>query len=325
MKKTINYLAVAGFLLIGISSCDNEDAAMPTAEIQIENNLLEVNQSMEVHFTGSADNVVVYPGDTDHDYELREESNSGLVVNKGLFTYAYSTPGVYKVVCVATNHAKEGSIVLSDTCSLYVKVIDDCTEIERISAPQVLYDEVFAQEFNSSDWLLPLPRKIKFKTSTPSVSMSQKLKFYIDSQSTQILIDGNEFNSNSKYDMTKTHEIKTVSNEGTSRTYSLYTLNYGEFKDFTVAGMPGVVERNEYDYSYYEINLKVDSDVDLTSLTPGFTLYSEQERVYVGDAEQMSGVSMVDFSNPVTYRFVVSHPDNPEIKIESKCVVTITK
>lgn len=325
MKKTIYYFAVAVLVFLGISSCDNEDAAMPTAEIMIENNLLEVNQSMEMHFTGSADNVVVYPGDADHDYELREESNSGLVVNKGLFTYSYSTPGVYKVVCVATNHAKEGSIVLSDTCSLYVKVIDDCTEIERISAPQVLYDEVFAREVNSSDWLLPLPRKIKFKTSTPSVSMSQKLKFYIDSQSTEVFVDGNAFNSNSKYDMTKPHDVMTLSNEGSSRSYRLYTLNYGEFKEFSVAGVNAVVERNEYDYSYYEINIKVDSDVDVTTLKPEFSLYSELEHPYVGDVEQVSGVSVVDFSNPVIYRFVVTHTDNPDIKLESKCLVTVSK
>ena len=104
--------------------------------------MFNINETMEVHFTGQAENVVIYTGDTDHNYELREQSNYGLVVNKGLFTYSYQTPGNYKVVCVATNHGDAGSIIKTDTCSFMVRVVDDDTTIERLSAPQVFYDEV---------------------------------------------------------------------------------------------------------------------------------------------------------------------------------------
>ena len=325
MKTHIFLIGLAAAAMTGFASCDNEEAAVPEAKIEIEKNPLEVNESMEVRFVGAADNVVVYPGDTGHDYDLRNESNSGLVVNKGLFTYSYTTPGIYKVVCVATNHAQEGSIVLTDTCSMYVKVIDDCTEIERLSAPQVLYDEVFAEPLNTTDWLMPLPRKIRFKTSNPAVSMSQKLKFYIASTSTRILIDGEDFNSGKKYDLNVTHDVRTLSDEGTYRDYRLYTLNYGEFESFSVAGAEATVERSEFDYSHYEINLKVPGDTDLSSLKPVFTLFSGNEKVYVGETPQISGETAVDFTSPVTYRFIVTHPENPSVTLESECVVTISK
>jgi hypothetical protein len=306
------------------SSCDDDTATQPTSSINIDKTTLEVNESMTIHFTGDADNVVIYTGDTDHDYNLRTESNYGLVVNKGLMTYSYSTPGVYKVVCVATNHENVGKSLLTDTCSVYVRVIDDITTIDKISAPQVLYDEVFAKQVNDVDWVMPLPRKIKYKTSNPSVSLQQKLKFYIESTTTQIYVDDELFNSNSKYNLANKHTIKAVSNEGTERSYTLHTLNYGEFKTFKLAGVTGTITRTEYDYSYYEINMELPAGTDLTSLVPEFTLYGDNEVPYIGTVAQQSGVNAADFSQPVTYRFVVTDKDNPQISIESTCKVTVT-
>ena len=319
MKRYI--FPLMAFALV-MASCEDDKAEKPTAAISIDKTTLEINESMMVRFHGSADNVVVYPGDSGHDYELRNESNTGLVVNKNLLTYSYTTPGTYKVVCVATNHADEGKSILSDTCSVYIKVIDDCTEIEKISVT-ALYDEVFAEKLNEMDWLVALPRKIKYKTSTPSVSLSQKVKFYIPSTSTKVYIDGADYNANSKYNLAQTHAVKLVSNEGTSQDYSLYTLNYGEFKTFKAAGVTGKITRTEYDYSYYEINMEVPSGTDLTRLAPDFTLYASNEKVYIDNVEQTSG-NVVDFTNPVKYRFVVTSTDNPEISVESTCKVTIS-
>lgn len=324
MKKYIMICMAASLML---ASCDDEKATQPTAAISVDKNTLEVNESMTLHFTGDAENVVVFTGDTDHDYELRSESNYGLVVNKGVMTYSYSTPGTYKVVCVATNHADEGKSILTDTCSVMVKVIDDVTEIERISAPQVLYDEVYAAQVNDVDWLLPLPRKIKYKTSAPSVSLKQKLKFYIPSATTQIFVNGELFNSNSKYDLANVQEIKTVSNEGNSREYKLHTLNYGEFKTFKVGGVSvasSKIVRTEYDYSYTEINVQLPAGTDVTALVPEFTLNADNEVPYIGDVEQKSKVNAVDFSSPVTYRFVTTDKENPHITLESTCKVTVT-
>lgn len=321
MKRYIFPLLMAGVLFV---ACEDDTATQPTAAIYVDNATVDVNESVTIHFSGSADNVVVYTGDEEHDYELRDQSNYGLVVNKGFMTYSYSTPGVYKVVCVATNHEDVGRSLLSDTCSVYIKVIDDITEIEKLSAPQMLYDEVFATQVNDVDWLLPLPRKIRYKTSNPSVSLSQKLKFYIPSLTTEVYIDGEVFDSNKRYNLADCHEIQTRSHEGSVRNYKLHTLNYGEFKTFSLAGVSGTIDRTEYDYSYYEINLELPAGTDVTALVPEFTLYAENEVPYIGDRLQQSGVTTVDFTNPVTYRFVVTDADNPDVKLESTCVVTVT-
>lgn len=321
MKLNILFFTLLCCVLL--PSCSEEDTVQPSASFELDNSSLEVNQSMTLHFTGNAENVVVFPGDENHDYNLLSEGNSGLVVNKGIFTYSYSTPGVYKVVCVATNHYDEGSIILTDTCSRYIRVIDDCTTIDKLST-SALYDEIYGEALNENDWLFAMPRKIKYKTSTPSVALSQTLKFYIPSSTTKVFIDDEEYVSNKKYDLSQTHRLHVVSNEGTSRDYNLYTLNYGEFQSFSINGVTAKIDRTEYDYSYYEINMTVDKDCDLTRLSPEFTLYGNNEKVFINQEEQVSG-TQVDFTNPVTYRFVVSSLDNPDISLESTCVVTITK
>lgn len=79
MKRYI--FPLMAFALV-MASCEDDKAEKPTAAISIDKTTLEINESMMVRFHGSADNVVVYTGDTDHDYELRDQSNTGLVVNK---------------------------------------------------------------------------------------------------------------------------------------------------------------------------------------------------------------------------------------------------
>ena len=148
MKKVLKSIlcVLAVFAMVACNSDD--EVEQPTASVSINKTTLNINESMEIHFTGSASDVVVYTGDLNHCYDLREESNYGLVVNKGLFTYAYSTPGTYTVVVVATNHGNEGKDIKRDTYTFDVKVIDDVTTIDKISAPAVLYDEVFATAVN---------------------------------------------------------------------------------------------------------------------------------------------------------------------------------
>ena len=319
LKTILGFLVIAAF-----TACEDDEATQPHAAMSVGKYIYDTNETMKIHFTGSAEHVVIYTGDTDHDYELREASNYGLVVNKGLFTYSYQQPGTYKVVCVATNHTDAGNSIKRDTCSFMVKVIDDVTEIERLSAPQVIYDEVFANPVNETDWLLRLPRKIKFKTSNATVSLSQKLKFYIGSDSTKVYIDDKEFSSTAKYNLANVLNIKLKSHEGTERPYKLYTVNYGEFKTFELLGVQGTITRSEFDYSYYEINMTVPSGSDLSNLAPTFTLYSDNDKVYIDDVEQISGTTTADFTKPVTYRFVASYPNRPDITAESTVIVTVT-
>lgn len=310
-------------LAIVMTACSDETAVKPVAAIELDKNIADINESLVMRFVGTADNVVVFPGDDGQDYERLAEGNSGLVVNKGLFTYAYSTPGTYKMVCVATNHANEGQTLLSDTCSIWIRVIDDVTEITRLSAPQVLYDEVFANLHGKSDWVLALPKKMRFSNSDRNVALSQRLKFYIPSQTTQVYIDGTLYQSTVRYNLADVLEVKTVSNEGSEAIYKLHTLNYGEFSTFSINDVAGSLERTEFDYAYSEIHITLPAGTDVSALTPSFTLSDTNVKVYVDDIEQQSGVSIQDFTSPVTYRFVTTSTTDPSISVESHCKVII--
>lgn len=313
-------LAAAAF-----TACDSEDeATQPTARIEIEQDTYNINESMTVHFTGNAENVVIYTGDSGHDYELREQSNTGLVVNKGLFTYAYTTPGVYKVVCLVTNHSNEGQVVMRDTCSAYVRVKDDVTQLDRISAPAVYYDEVFADNLGGGNWLMVLPRKLLYKNKTLTVPLKQKLKFYIESSTSTIAIDGADYNSTTKYDLASTHEITVTSNEGTVATNKLLTLNYAIFKSFALLGKTGTLGYSEYDYSTYTMDVKVPAGSDISAVAPKFAMTAANERAYINGVEQVSEVTKVDFTKPVTYTLVAVHPENPEVKVETTVTVNVT-
>ena len=310
---------------VAFSACNSEEeATQPTAQMKIEQDTYNINESMTVHFTGNAENVVIYPGDSGHDYELREQSNTGLVVNKGLFTYAYTTPGVYKVVCLVTNHSNEGQVVLRDTCSAYVRVKDDVTELERISAPAVYYDEVFADPIGGGNWLMALPRKLLYKNKTLTVPLTQKLKFYIASSTSTIAIDGADFSSTTKYNLGSTHEITVTSNEGNVASYKLLTLNYAIFKSFSLLGATGTLGYSEYDYSTYTMNVKVPAGSDISAVAPKFAMTGTNESAFINGVEQTSGVTKVDFTRPVTYTLIATHPENPEVKLETTVTVNFT-
>ncbi len=324
MKIIINILLVICASLFVIS-CENEEAPDPQAAITVDKLLLKINESMVIRFTGIADQAVVYTGDNMHEYELRDQSNTGFVVNKGLFTYAYTVPGRYKVVCVASTYTDRATDLKRDTCSYTVTVIDNETEIEKISCSQVLYDEVFADKLENDEWLMLLPRKVKYNTSTPSISLSQKLRFYIHSDSTKIFINDKEFSNTSatKYNLSTPLDITVKSHYGTVRPYKLYTMYYPEFNTFKMLGATGTLVRTEFDYSSFDMEVTLPVGTDISSVKPEFTMFSATDKVYIGDAEQISGSTVVDFTKGVTYRLVSTLPENPAIQSEATVNIKI--
>ncbi len=322
MKITIRILLGICISLFVIS-CEDEEATIPQAAMTIDKSQLMINESMVVNFTGVGDQVVVYTGDDMHDYDLREQSNTGFVVNKGLFTYAYTVPGRYKVVCVASSYTDGATDLKRDTCSFLVTVIDDQTDIEKISCPQIIYDEVFAQKLENDEWLMVLPRKVKYNNATPAISLSQRLRFYIQSDSSKVSVNGKIFSNTDKYDLSVPVDILVKSDFGTTRPYKLYTLNYPEFSTFKLLGVEGILVRNEFDYSTFVLEVTLPSGTDVSNLVPVFTTYLPTEKAYIGEVEQMSGTSTVDFRQGVTYRLVSTLSENPEIQAISTISVKI--
>lgn len=323
MKKSINiFLSLC--LALFVASCDQDEAGIPYASMSVNKDKLAINESMVVTFNGSADQVVVYTGDESHDYELRNQNNTGFVVNKGIFSYSYSTPGTYKVVCVASTYADRGVDLQRDTCSYYVQVIDDHTEIDKLSCPQILYDEVFAEKLNDVDWLMTLPRKVKYKTNALTISLSQRLSFYIPSELTKVYIDGEEYSKTGKYDLSKDLDIRVQSDFGTTRDYRLFTIYYPEFSSMSILGVEGTLVRNEFEYDSFVYEFVLPAGSDVSRVAPLFTLTDANEKAYIGEVEQVSGQTVVDFTQPVTYRLVGVDAANPSVRAESNVEIRIT-
>ena len=263
-----------------IFSCEEDKVGAPRAEATVNKTQLAINESMSIYFTGSADQVVVYTGDNMHDYNLRDQSNTGFVMDKKLFTYAYSVPGVYKVVCVASTAGEMATNLQYDTCSFTITVIDDMTEIDRLSCPQVIRDEVFANRYPNDDWLMALPRKVIYNNREQNISLtSQRLRFYVQSDSTKVFVDGNEFSATKGYDLSAPVSVLVKSNFGTERPYRLYTVYYPEFSSFKLSGVDGILSRNVFDYTAFEMNITLPAGTNVSNLIPEFTTCSPAEKV----------------------------------------------
>ena len=299
-----NISVIGCSLLCLLASCDNEKIDTPIARVTVDKTQLEINESMTVLFEGVADQVVIYPGDDSHVYELREENNTGLVVNKGRFTYAYDTPGDYKAVCVATTYGEKGLSLQTDTCSFQVKVVSDDTRILRLSCPQVLYDEVYAENVEDNVWLMRLPRKVIYNGREISQTLSQKLKFYLGSSTSTVSINGNAFSESTKYNLASPLQIEVQSYSGPKADYVLRAINYPEFKSLKIGNVTAKITRDTYDYTKFSATVELPASTELTTLIPVFTLMSTTETAYIDGVEQVSDESIVDFSKPVVYRLV---------------------
>lgn len=313
IMKTIIKAFLCVCIPLILASCEETPVAVPEATMTINQTQFNINESMIINFSGVADQVVIFTGDNMHKYELRDQSNTGFVVNKGLFTYSYATPGTYKVVCVATTYNDMALELKRDTSSYTITVIDNETDIDKLSCPQILYDEVFANKLENDEWLMILPRKVKYSTSTPSISLSQRLKFYIQSDSTKVSINNVAYSATTKYNLATPLDIEVKSNFGTTRPYKLFTMYYPEFVSFKLLNIEGTLVRNEYNYSSFKIQLTLPAGTDVTNLIPQFTTTSATDKVYINNIEQVSGTSAANFTQELTYKLVsafsVDQPD----------------
>lgn len=244
----------------GLTSCsdENEEARTPQAVVTVSQTDLDINESMEIHFQGVADQVVVYTGDESHDYSLRNESNTGFVVNKGLFTYSYSVPGTFKVVVLATTYdTYMGNGLRTDTTSFYVTVKDDVTEFGQVYStitPNVYY----ASLVNESDWVMCLPTKQVYNNREVKLNANrQRLSFEIASDSSKIYVDDVIYSTKNYYDLTQPHDIRVESDFGSIRNYRLYTMIYPEFKSVKLNGVAGKLVRDAFnqDSQVYQFTL----------------------------------------------------------------------
>ena len=117
--------------------------------------------------------------------------------------------------------------------------------------------------------------------------------------------------------------IKVQSDFGTTRDYKLFTIYYPEFKSMSIAGVEGTLVRNEFEYDSFVYEFKLPAGTDVSNVVPEFTLSGDGEKAYIGEAEQISGATAVDFTKPVTYRLIGTDAENPDVKAVSNVEIKI--
>ncbi len=306
-------MAIALSMLNTATSCsdDNEPARTPRAEIIVDKQSLEINESMQIHFTGVADQVIIFTGDKDHEYELRDQSNTGFAMNKGLFTYSYRTPGTFRVVCVASTYDTYlGGNLQTDVYAFDVTVTDNITEIDDISTtitPNVYY----ANRLSENDWLLCLPTKQLYNNREMTVNAArQRLSITIESDSAKIYLDGEPYNSRTYYALNIDHSIRVVSSSGTIRDYTLYGMIYPEFSTVTVGGKDATLTRSAF-YQDLQTYLVTTDDLTLD--------YTVEDNVQLLDGSQpMPPGCQIQLGKEYTLRR--SHSSNPQVRADARII-----
>lgn len=318
------------------SACsDDNDVSVPQIQVEVDNTQLDLYQSMTIRITGDYQQAVVWTGDKGHNYDLRDEividenglrtddCDYGLVVNKGLFTYSYSTPGTYKVVCLASNYNEEGKTIKTETYSFNVEVYDDHNKIEKISAVRSPYYEIYAEELTDTDWVLGLPRKISYNNKDLTVNAKRHyLNIELESQAATVEINDEAWTSNTYYDLNSPLTLVTTSSSNVSRTYTLWTVIYPEFSAYAIGDVKATFTRSPFDYAAIQVDIQLPAGTDLAHVKPVFTLTDPAtESAYIDGVLQVSGETEVDLTQPVTYTLVAHHAENPNAKTSTTFVV----
>lgn len=321
--KIVNIFKILPLIVLLVSACAEEKLTMPAASVEVAKTVYGINESVVFNFTGQAQQVAIFPGDKAHNYDLFESGgNTGFVVNKGSFSYAYKQPGTYKVVVVASNYAEGAVNMLKDTTSVMIQVIDDDVTIKSLSCPRVLYDEIAAVSVNDTDWLMRLPQKILFRGQQATIPSTQRLAVKLASDSTVLLVDGLGFSATKSYQLNNPLTLSLTAHAGNVMDYMLYMLRLPEFSVFKLAGVNGVLTRSEFNYDKMTMTVTLPAGTDKTGLVPEFTLSQGQE-VFVNDLLITSAVSVIDFSSPVVFRLRNTYPGKSHLIAETEVTVSV--
>jgi hypothetical protein len=128
MMKKILYMMFAALSLLFFSHCEKVETADPDFDVVAERATYRAGEEISFNFTGNADFLVFYSGETGNDYRHRSGNDPGIPVKSMAdnmpenFTYTYTVPGNYSAVFVgkradftgANESVKEVAITITD-------------------------------------------------------------------------------------------------------------------------------------------------------------------------------------------------------------------
>lgn len=325
MKKysIIIYLALATLLCASCSS--DEQVAMPTADFKVSTTATGINETVTFTFTGTdARQAVVFPGDEGHDWNMVNQGSTGLVMSKGVATYAYTKPGVYTATVVASNYNKEGSDGKKAVAQVTITVTDDNNRLRSVILQKDLYNKEMAADITDDYVLVAMPAKVRVNNRDIAVKANaQRLAVETMSPNATVSIGGEPYSDKTKYDLTSQLTIDVTSASGTLRSYPVYTIAYPVFSTFSIDGVEGSTTYSAYSYDKTVVSIVMPAGTDLTRLKPVFSS-TDAQSISIGGVVQQSGVTEVDFSQPVVYTLTNQLADHPKCRCESHVVVEVS-
>lgn len=321
MKKYIFYI----LLPLLATSCDDDDkVVMPDAGFTMSATEVSIYETVTFEYTGSpATQVAIYPGDTGHDFDLKDEGNSGFVVNDGVATYAYKEPGTFDVVVVATNYDKTGDVSMMSVARQSITVKDDDNELRTLSLKRDLYNKELPATIEGNTVVFAVPEKVRISNRDIAVSLkAQRLEVATMSANASVLINDAPFAATTKYNLTEPVKLSVVAASGDQRDYTVHAVSLPSFSAFSIGTAKGTVAFSDYDFDKTTVAVTVPAGTDLTALVPAFTA-AAAKRICVNGVEQVSGSTPVDFTEPVVYELTNWKDDNEQISCTSYVTVTV--
>jgi hypothetical protein len=144
---------------------------------------------------------------------------------------------------------------------------------------------------------------VELANLVPTFTLSEGAKVYVG--------DVEQTSNVNAQDFTNPVDYKVVAEDGSEVTYTV-TVTKSYYTDKAITTFAVGSKKASINEAAKTITLTYEQGepVNPASLVPTFTL-SEGARVYVGNSEQISGVSAQDFTNPVAYR--VATEDGTEV------------
>lgn len=291
------------FLLFFLWSCEDDDVTTPVAQFTVSATEVSVNETVTFTYTGSdAKQVVVYPGDAGHDYELKASSNTGLVVNKGTLTYSYKKPGEYKAVLVASNYDKEANDIVYSTAEINITVEDDRTGLRVVSLKKDIFNKEIPGQIIDDKILFAVPYYVRVSNRDVVINVAQqRLELSTYSDVAVIKMNDEVYKATTKYDLSKSMAIKVESAAGDVKENQVEVLRYPVFENFIINGVEGTVQYSEFDFDKIYVTVTLPVGTDVTALVPTFNS-KDAQTVMIGETTQVSGQTAVNLKNPVTYK-----------------------
>ncbi len=328
MKK-IKYI-ISTILLLLIASCNNnafiDDLYVtPVAAFKADVSTAEVFVSVNFTNEGSGEKYAIYPGDDSHVYG--KVGNSGFATNSdGSYSYAYTAPGTYTVVWVASSIKASGEVVQS-VDSTKVTVVATNGGLSAFSITKMLKMTEFGSsffyesygEFSSNYITCPMPYVLWTKGT---LKKAIGVKFTLDSSLATlywISASGNialTSDATTKflnfYEGTElaSQTLKTITISGYETTYEVAAVLIPEFTTFSINGVSGTATRDISAFNKYNMTVDLPDGTDVTALVPTFVVMANDQdlisdtkvvSVKVNGEKQTSGVSSVNFTQPVEY------------------------